>query len=183
MRPIQLAVGNRAIGKYPTWAYPLGQKLGLFSLPTYELVASGTDAAGKATTRRFEAFRFGVQSTAGKTARVVGLAAQQTHVIKAWIPTYVVHSAASTENGAWQVYDNFLIHDGPDTKQEVFASIGCVELVGFQAFNRFNETLIELSGPASQNYAAQLSEIGGARNISITYTAAERPALERWKTK
>jgi hypothetical protein len=180
MRSVKLTVGSRVLDNYPTWAYPKGQKLGYFAMPTYRLTVTGTTAAGSRVLREFEAFRFGVHCPDGKRAAVVGLAREQTHTIKTWISTYVVHSAASTENGAWQVYDNFLIHDGPDNKQEVFASIGCVELVGHQAFNLFNDTLIELSGPSAAKRAAQLAEIGRARNISIRYEPATRPALKAW---
>jgi hypothetical protein len=180
MRPVKLTVGSKAIGSYPTWAYPKGQKLGLFAIPTYRMTAAGQTGSGLRVVREYEVFRFGVLSKDGTRASVVGLANQQTHAIKTWIPTYIVHSAASTENGAWQVYDDFLIHDGPDNKTEVFASIGCVELVGFNGFNVFNDTLIELSGPSATKRADQLAEIGRARNITIAYEQAVRPALKAW---
>jgi hypothetical protein len=179
MRKVKLVVGSRPIREYPTWAYPDGESLGLYSMPTYKMTASGTDGAGKSVDLTFEVFRFGVQSKDGRTAHVVGLAAPQTHVIKAWIPSYIVHSAHSTENGAWQVYDNFLIHDGPDTTDEVFATIGCVELIGINAFNVFNDAVIQLSGPAATSRGDQLKEIGKAKNISITYEGASRPALKK----
>jgi hypothetical protein len=179
MRKVKLVVGDRKIGEYPTWAYPKGEKLGVYLMPTYELTASGTDSQGSAVARTFEVFRFGIQSTDGKSARVVGLAADQTHTIKAWLPHYIVHSATSTENGAWQVYDNFLIHDGPDTKDEVFASIGCVEIVGPNGFNEFNDFLIQLSGPAASSRAGRLAEIGKAKNMTITYIGTSRPSLKK----
>ena len=114
MRAINLTVGSKPIGKSLTWAYPHGQKYGNFIIPTYQLTVAGTDNKGKSVSSIFEVLRFGIQCEKGGTPTVVGLADQQTHIIKAWIPTYTVHSASSLEMGAWQVYDNFLIHDGPD---------------------------------------------------------------------
>jgi len=98
-------------------------------------------------------------------------------VIKAWLPNYTVHSAASLEAGAWQVYQNFLIHDGPDDPaNEVYATIGCIEICGQpQGFDTFNNFLIGLSGPKAKDRAAQLAEIGAARNLTITYLKAPRP--------
>jgi hypothetical protein len=110
---------------------------------------------------------------------VVGLAEFQTHVIKAWLPDYRVHSAASPENGAWQVYGNFLIHDGPDNPREIFATIGCIEIMGPQGFIRFNDLVSALSGPKATNRAQQLIEIGGAGQMSITYAKASRPPLKK----
>ena len=105
------------------------------------------------------------------------MADQQTHTIKAWLPHYTVHSAHSREKGAWQVYNNFLIHDGPDDpKKEIYASIGCIEICnGPQGFDRFNDLIISLSGSKKQNRASQLQEIGAAKIITITYQKAIRP--------
>lgn len=114
MRNIKLNVGNKEIGKALTWAYPYGQSFGYFTIPTYELKVSGTDDTGMPKSQAFEVFRFGVKCDHGGSPHVVGLADFQTHVIKAWLPHYRVHSAVSLEQGAWQVYGNFLIHDGPD---------------------------------------------------------------------
>jgi hypothetical protein len=107
------------------------------------------------------------------------LAKHQTHVIKAWLPHYRVHSALSVENGAWQVYGNFLIHDGPDNPSELFATIGCIEIMGKQGFMKFNDLIVSLSGPTEVNRPQQLAEIGRAHRISITYEAALRPAVKR----
>src|SRR5688500_14771074 len=99
MKTINLIVGSKPIGKTLTWAYPYGQKFGAFIIPTYQFTVSGTDKTGKALTRQFEVLRFGIQCEKGGSPTVVGLADQQTHIIKAWIPTYTVHSASSLEMG------------------------------------------------------------------------------------
>jgi hypothetical protein len=181
MRQVRLEVGNKKIGTALTWAYPEGKAHGLFWIPTYNLEVSGTDASGGKVSRSFEVFRFGVHCpTKSSSPTVVGLAKYQVHVIKAWLPHYSVHSAPSVEQGAWQVYGNFLIHDGPDDpKKEVYASIGCIEICnGPAGFDAFNDYLISLSGPTSSSRKAQLAEIGRARNLTITYLAATRPALK-----
>ncbi len=137
---------------------------------------------GKLVSRDFEAFRFGVQQKGSIGPRVVGLADRQTHVIKSWIPTYSVHSARSTERGAWQAYGNFLIHDGPDNPLiQAYASVGCVEICnGPKGFNMFNDYIISLANPSSTGRDRQLLEIGRSGKLVITYDAAKRPPLVRW---
>lgn len=180
MRKIELVVGNKQINTGFTWAYPAGQHHGIFLIPIYELTVSGKNAEGQNLSRKFEVFRFGVSCpTAKSQPKVVGLADSQTHVIKAWLPNYTVHSASSLEKGAWQVYDSFLIHDGPDDpKKEIYASIGCVEICnGPQGFDDFNDFLIQLSGASASSRAEQLKQIGQASNMRITYLKAARPPL------
>lgn len=178
MRNVTIEVGGQPTGQQKTWAYPRGQSLGLYTVPVYDCHVQGRDDSGRFVRERFSVLRFGVQSKDGKQASVVGLADLQTHVIKSWVPTYRVHSASSPENGAWQVYGNFLIHDGPDNPTELFATIGCIEIMGPSGFVKFNDLIISLSGPSSKNREEQLKQIGAARNISITYQKAERPTLK-----
>ena len=147
--------------------------------PVYECYVEGQNQAGKAVRERFNVLRFGVQCKDDKTPTVVGLADAQTHIIKAWLPTYHVHSAASPENGAWQVYASFLIHYGPDNPSELFATIGCIEVMGAQGFIRFNDLVIALSGSTAQTRDQQLIDIGRAGRMSISYAAATRPPLKR----
>lgn len=182
MRPIKMRVGSKPIGTAVTWAYPDGGAE-YYSIPTYELTVSGKDSGGGALGRKFEVLRFGVHQK-GKRGQptVVGLADHQVHVIKAWLPDYTVHSASSPEKGAWQVYESFLIHDGPDDPhRQVYASIGCIEICGGpNGFVDFNDYLIQLSGPRATDRAAQLREIGAARTISVEYEKASRPLLRRY---
>lgn len=159
MRRVEIFVGASSIGEQKTWAYPSGNKSGRFSVPVYECMVLGSDGKGNRVQERFEVLRFGVQCEEGKTARVVGLADQQTHKIKAWIPTYSVHSASPNEDGAWQVFNNFLIHDGPDNSTEIFAPIGCIE-TGPSGFNQFNNLLISLAAQKTTYRDHQLAEIG-----------------------
>jgi hypothetical protein len=148
-------------------------------IATYKLTVAGTDSDRKPVTATFSVFRFGVESKDGRTAHVVGLADQQTHAIKAWDPTYRVHSARSPENGAWQVYGNFLIHDGPDNDTELFATIGCVEIMGPQGFSKFNNLLISLMDPPGSNDDQKLAAIGRSGQLKITYERATRPPLKK----
>jgi len=102
--------------------------------------------------------------------RVVRLADQQTHLIKSWLPTYDAHSARSTERGTWQVYGNFLVHDGPDKPlDQTYASIGCVEICnGPKGFDLFNDTIILLANPSATRRDSQLLEIGRSGKLVIT---------------
>lgn len=179
MRNVHLEVGNKEIGTAKTWAYPNGAALGVFTLPTYALTVRGMNGKGGAVVKTFEVFRFGLLcKDPASGASVVGLANAQSHIIKAWLPHYRVHSAPSREDGAWQVYDNFLIHDGPDDTQDKvspYASIGCIELCGPQQFIALNDLIIELSGPSAAKRADQLAEIGRSKTIEIKYLPAKRP--------
>jgi hypothetical protein len=183
MRKITMIVGNTPIGLGITWAYPFGDAATkTYQLPTYHLTVSGIDLKGASQQRKFEVFRFGVQKESPlATPSVVGLAEAQTHVIKRWIPTYTVHSARSAEVGAWQVYKNFLIHDGPDNpmgKRQIYATIGCIEICGGpNGFNKFNDFIIELAGSNAKTRPDKLLDIGKSGKLSITYLAAQRPKL------
>lgn len=179
VRTVKIRVGGVPIGKQKTWAYPKGQALGVYLVPVYQCEVEGTDNKGHIVKEQFKVLRFGVQCKDGKTASVVGLADFQTHTIKAWVPTYSVHSAQSLESGAWQVYDNFLIHDGPDDPTELFATIGCIEIMGKLGFVKFNDLIISLSNTKAKLRSEQLLEIGRSRRMIITYEKAERPKLEK----
>ena len=179
MRTVKIQIGSRSLGEQKTWAYPSGRSLGTFRTPIYDSFVSGIYDTGASVRQGFKCLRFGVQCLDSRTAAVVGLADQQTNVIKAWIPTYIVHSANSSENGAWQVYDNFLIHDGPDNSTELFATIGCIEIMGLNGFVKFNDLLISLSGSIARDRNEKLLEIGRSGKLSITYERAVRPALKK----
>lgn len=179
IRKIKLTVWGTAIGYAQTWSYPNSDGK-VYLIPTYQLSVDGTDDSGKRQNIWFEVFRFGVmRKTKTSSPVIVGLADSQTHIIKAWIPTYKVHSAPSVEDGAWQVYGNFLIHDGPDDpKKELYASIGCVEVCrGPGGFNLLNDQIIELSGSRQSTRNEKLKEIGTSGKMSITYMKASRPSL------
>ncbi|PIT53108.1 hypothetical protein BHC44_06495 [Snodgrassella alvi] len=178
VKRVEIFVGASPIGEQKTWAYPNGNELGNFLVPVYECIVLGSDGEGNRVQESFEVLRFGVQCKDGKTPRVVSISEQQTHKIKAWIPTYSVHSA-SNEDGAWQVYNNFLIHDGLDNSTEIFATIGCIEIMEPLGFNRFNNLLISLAGSKATYRHRQLAEIGSKGEIYITYTKAVRPPLKR----
>ncbi|MDR0563777.1 MAG: hypothetical protein LBG78_02415 [Azoarcus sp.] len=179
MRTVDIWVSGMPIRESTTWAYPNGGHLGLFLVPVYQCTVTGVDDANRIVSERFDVLRFGVMCKDGRTASIVGLADRQTHVIKAWIGSYNVHSARSNENGAWQVYGNFLIHDGPDNSSELFATVGCIEIMGTQGFSRFNDLIIRLSGSKAKTRDAQLVEIGRAGTMRIKYDAAKRPPLKK----
>jgi RHS repeat-associated protein len=186
LRNIKINIGSKPIGTAVTWTYP-NDDGELYEIPTYEMTVTGTDDAGNKVEKKFEVLRFGVtKKTSGSPPQVVGLAQKQSHKIKAWLPNYSVHSSdASTdaEAGAWQVYGNFLIHDGPDNPQDVaepYASIGCIEVCGGpQGFVQLNNLLISLSGSQQSTRQQKLAEIGSSGTITISYEAATRPPVKK----
>ena len=180
IRDVLIVVSAKKIGKAKTWTYPYddGNK---YEIPTYELSLIGTNN-GLKVCRYYEILRFGVtRKTENSLPYVVGLADKQRHTIKGWIPTYEVHSSESQEKGAWQVYGNFLIHDGPDdplSDSYCYASIGCVEICGGpNGFNKFNDDIILLSGIKDFSREEQLKIIGKSGKLVIEYEKAERPPL------
>lgn len=183
LRQIKITVGGTPVGKGYTWSYPnYNQKI--YIIPTYEMILEGTNDFNQREQFRFEVYRFGVTLKAGRSApQVVGLADHQSHTIKQFIPTYRVHSAPSQEDGAWQVYDNFLIHDGPDApdnrSESPYATVGCIEVCGPGMFRTFNERLIRLSGVRKDLLkTTQLLNIGKSGKMRITYLPATRPPLK-----
>lgn len=180
VRDIAMRVGANSIGTGITWAYPDGSGTSLYRIPIYKFTVTGTDDTGAASSTDFDVFRFGVKQTGNGAPRSVGLADQQTHTIEMWLPEYTVRSATSAENGAWKVYDDFLVHDGPDDPQSTispYATVGCVELCGPQKFDALNSLIISLSGLNSGTRGERLNAIGTSGKLKITYDAATRPPL------
>jgi hypothetical protein len=181
LRPIQLTVRSDPVGHCVVCSFPVDDRRD-YLVPTYPLTAEGQDDAGNSRSRDFEVLRFGVEKRTSTAApHIVGLAEEKTHVIQAWLPHYSVHSAASPEKGAWRVFGNFLIHDGPDDTDDAahaYATIGCIEICkGPQGFVVFNDFLISLSGSTKATRDEKLAEMGASRTISITYRKADRPPL------
>ena len=109
----------------------------------------------------------------------MGLAEKQSHIIKQWLPNYSVLSGSSVEVGAWQVYGNFLIHDGPDDKlSDLYASIGCIEICnGPKGFDSFNDYLLNLSGVNGKDRNEKLLNLGKSSKFKIEYESASRPPV------
>jgi hypothetical protein len=181
IRQINLTVGNSIVGHGVTWSYKIDDGA-RYSIPIYALEVKGKDDSDKSQTRSFDVFRFGVtRASANSAARVVGLADEQTYTIEAWLPKYVVHSAVTTEKGAWQVFKNYLIHDGPDdpdSRNNAYATLGCLEICrGPAGFDIFNDFIISLSGSKKSSRDEKLAEIGKSGKMVIKYLKAARPPL------
>jgi hypothetical protein len=179
MKRIKLSVGGAPVGKAVTWSYPYDDG-NLYVIPTYNMKIEGLDDKGKFQSKTYEVIRFGVnRKTLTSSPVIVGLAQKQTHTIKRWIKTYSVHSFPSSEDGAWQVYDNFLIHDGPDKPmKQYYATAGCIEICGGpNGFVTMNDFIISLSGSTAATRDAKLTQIGASGLMTISYDAATRPPL------
>lgn len=179
LRRIDIKIWAEKVGTAVTWSYPHhdGKE---YLIPTYKITVSGKDDSGKVVTKEFECIRFGtVRKSASGTVRMVGLKNYQRHQIKLWYAAYTVHSARSEERGAWIVYGNFLIHDGPDDPmRERYATAGCIEICGGpRGFDKFNDFIVSLSGSKKTTRAAKLREIGGMGKMYITYLKADKPPI------
>ena len=180
VRKMLMTVGGTPIGEGITWAYPDGSHSVHYRIPIYRMTVTGTDGQGDSVSKDFDVYRFGVQKTGSTAPKSVGLADKQTHTMEMWLPHYSVHSAVSAEMGAWKVYGDFLVHDGPDSPQSVvspYATIGCIELCGPAKFDALNDLLISLSGLTSGTRKDKLNAIGNSGKLKISYVAATRPPL------
>lgn len=160
-----------------------------YDMPVYPLTASGTDAKGNPVSKSWDCFRFGVYLNDGSNPHykakgffVAGLAMAQKHIVHKYNPEYRVHSSDSPENGSWVVTGSFLIHDGPDhpgsgQPEDLFGSIGCVEVQGVKGFTSFNDFVISISGSRKTGIDA-LNEIAEAGVMEVEYEAASRPPLQ-----
>lgn len=77
------------------------------------------------------------------------------------------------------MYGNFLIHDGPDDHTQLFATIGCVEIMGPEGFVKLNDLLIKLMDPSGANRDKKLAAIASSGQLKITYEKAIRPPLKK----
>jgi hypothetical protein len=187
LREIRMTVGDTPIGTAITWPYPDGNEKEYYKIPTYRLLVEGTTNAGRPVKERFEVLRFGVSIKGRRSKpRVVGLTNLYRRKIMWWEPRYTVHSYDSKDRnkelGAWKIWRNFLIHDGPDDpRTQVYATAGCIEICnGPSGFDKFNDCLIALSGATAKTRARKLEEISKAKSLSIKFMRAPKPALKRW---
>ncbi len=173
IREVNITITDNIVGTGIVRSYPHpnpnppdNEEPEIYEVPLYEMIVTGTDANGVTKTYNYTIVRFGVQKNenTGIGPRVVGLADAQTHTLN-WVD-YM--------GGSWQVYGNFLIHEGADDPTtSPWGSLGCVEVCGVDGWENFNNNIKELAG--SNNEA----EIANSGKLQATYEAAERPALVR----
>lgn len=136
MRNVVITVTSQTIGNAHILSYPHRPiPYTVYRVPLYRVTVSGKNDKNSTVTEDFEAIRFGVQRTLSRSARVVGLADEQTHTLD-W------SNITTMRGSAWRVYDGFFIHRGPDNPLGAeMGSIGCVEICGADEWNRFNDTI------------------------------------------
>jgi hypothetical protein len=178
IRDITLTVGSQQLGHGVLRSYPVDDGR-TYLMPLYTLTVDGLDGGGQPMSKSFRVFRFGIyKPRTGAAATVVGLANEQSYVIKKYKADYPVHSHDSSENGAWVVHKTFYIHDGADSPEtEKFGTIGCVEICDQKGFTLFNNFLASLSGSTRKELAEQLQEIAASGKMVVKYQKAARPPL------
>ncbi len=168
MRKVNIFISNVTQGDAHISSYPDNQKSKKikYKVPLYIVNVEGVNHNGTRVSEVFNAVRFGVHKPYGSDRiRVVGLSDDQTHTLT-WD-----NISTMTEN-AWRVYDGFFIHPGPDyPMSQVFGSIGCVEICGVGEWDRFNETILNLTG-AKDEY-----EVSDNKLLTAEYQSATRPPL------
>lgn len=122
-----------------------------YMVPTYKMKVSGSSID-------FKVIRFGIKRTnitPSPKTRIcdVGLFNKNTYSA-VWIPTYKVHSGPGSIRGAWQLYNNFLLHEGSPDPSDAWGTYGCIEVVGKGEWSRFLNAVKKQSGAsiASQKF-------------------------------
>lgn len=167
-RPVLAHVKSAETGWGLVWAYPADDKK-IFRVPLYDMTVSGTNDAGESISQTFKVIRFGVQQkTEDSAPHVVGLKDMQTHIL----------NRVDYDGGSWQLYDNFLIHDGADRPQKsAWGQIGCIEVTGRSADGTdnwvvFEALVLSLSGETDPLVVSR------ARKFKVKLDAvAKRPPL------
>jgi hypothetical protein len=206
-RPVSITIGGTPVGQTVTFPYPVDNGK-YYIVPLFNVTVAGSDVAGKAVTTTFKALRFGVYYDPGNPVGaskstgpfVAGRASHQAYTA-GFRSDYEVHSADSPEPMAWDLNGGFLIHDGPDypvdsakfdpgalgreadpsaAVNNLYATIGCIEITGDHGFTKFNDLIISLSG-SKLSGAAALTEIARHGLVKVTYEKATRPRLTLWK--
>lgn len=163
-RKVRIVITSREIGEGLVRAYP-DSNTKEYIVPLYECYIEGKTESGIKKTEYFKVIRFGIQRDEGKNIepKVVGLKDKQTHVLT-WV-NYM--------EGSWQVYGNWLIHEGAENPSiQAWGALGCVEVTGRGEWRRFNDVIRSLSGDTN------MLTISRARTLSAHYEAInERPPL------
>lgn len=169
MRPVTIRITNLTLGDAHITSYSEipNTPNTLYKVPLYRVIIEGRNATNSLVSEDFEAIRFGVHRTSTQGPSVVGLAEVQTHSLTWDIIT-------TMQDYAWRVYDRFFIHEGPDNPTSgTFGSIGCIEICGAFEWDRFNNTIINLTGENS------LNQISNSQLLTAEYESTTRPPLIR----
>ncbi|MCS3556184.1 MULTISPECIES: hypothetical protein [unclassified Sphingobacterium] len=174
IRPVTITVsgtpdGFQYINSYP-WKYTKGTVK--FEVPLYKVTVDGTVAAGSPVNYYFKALRFGVHkdSETGPET-VVGKANYDSRVVMEWMPDNPHYP-----DGAFWVYDNYLIHIGPsDLSTCDDGNLGCIAVLDTYGldYTKFKKSILELSGSKDYN------EIIRAGKLKIIYEKSLHPPLKR----
>jgi hypothetical protein len=146
---------------------------GTYKVPLYKMLlgtADGSSRAHDGPVHEFAAIRFAV-SVKHDPPAVVGLAQRQEHIL----------SWATYMGGSWNLYGNFLIHEGAGSPQtEAWGSFGCLEVTGPDGWSNFKKKVLELSFGADLATTVNPERaITAAKSFLCRVEAATRPALIR----
>ncbi len=148
-RKVKITITNIEDGWGVIRSYPNNDGK-IYKVPLYICTVSGENEEGERLEYIFKCIRFGVQYDSVKNIgpQVVGLKDQQTYLLK-WV------YANNLKTYVWQVKASWLIHKGANNPQtSVAGALGCVEIVGANEWNRFNQIIIDLSGAKNEKDVA-----------------------------
>lgn len=172
-RDVNLRITNEIVGAARVHPFPINNG-DIYQVPLYKVVLSGKNAKGKEVSRDFKALRFGVSlyKKDGKP-KLVGLMDAQSYLAK-W------DYSAMGNNGAWRIFDNYLIHYGVQYLTSSQGNLGCTAICGrvnvngktYGAWNYFTKLVEFISGDNNYKHV----------DINVTYDevkAKNRPKLKK----
>lgn len=121
--------------EYLARSYPIATGKA-YKVPVYRVKVTGSARPGEE--RWFSALRFlPSKRSSGEAVFMSGLADAQQYLTPTFDPEYNPHNTPGMDDGAFCLYDNFLVHAGPDTVDENdygIGGLGCVAVVKFVQF-------------------------------------------------
>jgi hypothetical protein len=175
IRPVRCTVTGNVVGQALVDSYdkdaPLGKKKSgrIYKVPLYLMRLAGHDDSGKIQYYDFKVIRFGVGHSGNGPDFIAGKSRQGVHTLK-WGGKYM------SGKGCWRLsgYKQVLIHDGADfAMRQAYGAIGCIEVTGRKAWEKFNQRVRDLSGNSN------LKKIGLEGKFKCELLQTSPPPLRR----
>jgi hypothetical protein len=195
-RQVTITLTSKVVGHYEARSYPDDDYNNdgmweLYSVPVHEILVTGTEDDGTASTYTHQGPRFMpfFNDTAAPEGSYksrgwinAGLSSKRTIVVPEYKPHYSIHNAYSPYMGAIVLKDAFYIHAGPDTLADIgFGSAGCVEIVG--DFSLFKSDIWSLSGTTATDADKAITKLVKARKLIVEIEEATVPDIQSLYTR
>lgn len=175
---------------YPYAQYREDGTILLYDVPIYRMWVKGRNSAGEYVEHAFKCLRFmpvlrkneeiptmkQLNMTSDKITNIDGSSGIYPEIYDS---TYPVHSNNNSENGGIVLFDDYLIHDGPDDNDDLFGGAGCIEMYGQDGLSNLISTIMGLTGSDSSDRKTNLESIMNHQKLLVLIDSAETPRLVR----